>query len=171
MSGLSVALRCGLSVLAALAIALPVVSHAQVRVIIRQASQLADDKEVSGLMQLYSLASGTNVLYVQCGDALGITQAQKDFLAQHFAQLSQATMQSFHNAFKARTGGVSTKELADSYYAYMVAVQQEAATRTATLIAQKGCGHNSFPRMIEYYEQLKNTDAAGASQPATPTLQ
>ncbi len=159
-----------LCVLALLTMVLPSASHAQARVIIRHASQLADDKEVRRLMEAYSLASGANVVYAQCGDTLGVTDAQNQYLAQHFADVSQGGMKAFQNAFKTRTGGVSTKPLMDSYYAYMVAVQQEAVNRTAGLIAQKGCDHDSLTKTIQYYDKLKNRDAAGASQEAAPTL-
>ena len=153
---------------------LPVAAQAAVRVLIRYASQLENDKAVRSFVQPYTLLSSANIVYAQCGTELGITSEQQTWLKAQFEQVSRDYLKAYDDAFIAQTGVASGKDMTDQYVKALTDQQQVAVNRTALAIQQKKCRDSQITRIADYIETLRQQDLAEkaqpvpASAPATP---
>lgn len=138
------------------------------RVLIRHASQLADDKAVQSFVRPYAIFSAANVIYSQCGDELAISQPQRDYLAKKFADTSRAYIKAYDDAFVARVNAPSPKEMVEDYRKTLADQQQAMVNRMALVIQQKGCDNKELQDILAYIDALRQREQGKATPTTTP---
>jgi hypothetical protein len=161
-----------LVVVTALALPFVVAAQAPQRVLIRQVSQLDEDKGVRAMGQTYSALSAANVVYAQCATERGITDEQKKYLSEKFTSVSRSYVIAYKDAYVNHAQALPPQKLVDDVASSIAAQQQKAVNNTALRIRKKGCNDPRIKAMAEYTESLRQKDLADQNRtpvaPAAP---
>lgn len=158
------------SALVVAALIAPVAGEAKVRVIVRYASQLADDPAVHKNEVLYKYLSGMNVIYAQCDQQWQFSPEQKKYLSDKFTSVSKDYLKSFEEAYQARFYAPSPQALVDDYVKTMTTQQQNAVNTMAEDLAHNKCKGQNLKNMLQDFDMMRLQDAAKAAEvPAKPT--
>jgi hypothetical protein len=151
-------------------IALPALAQPK-QVIIRRATQLADDDAVKKLVYPYRLLTTANIIYEKCATELAITDPQKQYVAKLMTDTSAAYMQALDAAYRSRTGVSSPREMVSEYQQYILAQQRDASQEAVIIVRNNGCTEKQITDVVKYYNTLQaNELAATAASPfAVPT--
>lgn len=143
-------------------------SARQARVIISKASQLADDPAVRKFVEPYRLLSSANVIYAKCDVELEIGDTQKHYVAAEFSRVSNAYMQAFDEAFRARTGTASPKKMVHDYYRHLLTAQKAAAINMARVVKNNSCADSQIRDIVRYYDtvQKQGGETVPVNQPS-----
>lgn len=169
MSGVPITRAITLS-MAAVLVLLSLASHAQERrVLVRHASQLTTDPKVRAFEEPYAVVSSAYAIHERCGEKLGITPQQKDFVKARYAKLAQGYMDAFNQAYIARFRAPPPKELTEDFQRYIATVQKNAVTAIISNIDHRGCDTSHIGKILAYITKLQQTEAREkAKQQSTP---
>lgn len=155
--------------IAALVLVAPLELAAQQRVIIRSVKQLAMDADVRSHVENYWFYSGANVVYAQCGKALGISDEQQQYLRDKFTLTSKQYVAAYLNAYVSRVHAPPPKALGEDVVKTVTAQQQAAVNSMALVIRQRGCNNGSLRQIAKYLEQLRQQElTASKVEPLPP---
>lgn len=143
-------------------------AQARARVIIRHASQLQDEAAVVRASQPYLALARAHVLYEECGEALGISEAKRQYLLAQFVPAANAYQAAYQEAFKAHVGVPPTQALVDDIAAFITRQQQTAVDRMAGILRDKGCFQGKALKLKRYVDALYQRDTAPPPPIPTP---
>ncbi|MDX2095993.1 MAG: hypothetical protein SFW64_08690 [Alphaproteobacteria bacterium] len=154
-----------LAAFALLLLGAPGVVQARARVIIRHASQLQDEAGVVRASQPYLALVRAHVLYEECGEALGISAAKRQYLLAQFVPAANAYQAAYQEAFEAHVGVPPTQEMVDDIAAFITRQQQMAVDRMAGILRDKGCFQGKALKLQRYVDALYQRDTAPIPTP------
>jgi hypothetical protein len=132
--------------------------RARKRGVVKKAEQLEDAKAVRKQRKPYKLLATAAFIHQECGQELGITASQKQFVEERFKQASKTYIDALDQTFVDRMKGLSTKVLKQDYVRYLQDVQKPAINNTASVIKQKGCKDRSLAAIIDYFDAIQKAE-------------
>lgn len=149
---------------------LPMMAMAQGQVLIRHASQLAQEGEVAKLGKSYRAASAAYVVYDRCATELKITPENKEFIKHHYDTLAADYIQAFHDTYVMRFRASPPQALSEDFTRYITNEQKYAVKSILSNIERRGCQQHTLERIVQYYTDMqKGVQATSAPASATTT--
>lgn len=160
---------------AALLLAVPGMATAKgKRVIVRHASQLAEDPNVAKQARLYRFVTSANTVYAKCGHEWNITDMQKQYVAEKFDRVSRDYLKAFEEAYQGYFYAPSPQELVNDYVKTMTEQQKKAIDAMLEQIQPRGTTSpkcrsaeiGQFIRSVEAMRLQDELDAKAAAEKA-----